>query len=340
MFGIRYIRALPTEYVIQYRNGKPVRQGAGLSFFYYQPSSTLVIVPADTRDVDFIYKEATADFQEIDIQGQVTFGVPDPARLASQLDFSVNAKGQYTGEGLEKLTVRLTNLVQIALREKLMALKLREALRSARELVEFARARLREAPAVQALGIDVIDLSILKISPAPEMARALEAGARESLLKEADEATYERRNFAVEQERRIQENELQTKISVEEKNRQIREEQMNVQLAVERKKSEIEDLKLKRSIELEEKRKELVSSRAANTVEEAKARAAAVRTEMEALQTLSPELLEVLSANQMDSRRLVTAALRDLAKNAGKIGRLNISPELLSSLLDGEGGEE
>ena len=336
MFGIRFLRTTPTEYVLLYRKGKVVREGVGQSFFYYEPTSSLVIVPADTRDADFIYNETTADFQEIDIQGQITFRVPDPVKLASQLDFSVDAGGAYTGEGMEKLTVRMTNLVQIALREKLASLDLRAAIRAARELVEFARDQLKDAPAVAALGVEVIDLAILKISPTPEVARALEASAREMLLKEADEATYERRNFAVEQERRIQENELQTKIAVEEKNRQIQEEQMNAKLAVERKRGEIEELKLHSQIEREAKRRDLVDSRATNTVAEAKARAEAVRLELSALGELRPELLEVLATNQMDARRLVSRAFGDLARGAEKIGRLNISPDLLNSLLDDE----
>ena len=58
------------------------------------------------------------------------------------------------------------------------------------------------------------------------MARALEAQTRESLQKEADQAVYERRNFAVEQERIIKESELNTEIAVEEKQKQIVEKKM------------------------------------------------------------------------------------------------------------------
>ena len=31
MFGLRFIKAQPNQYVIQFRNGQPRRQGAGLS---------------------------------------------------------------------------------------------------------------------------------------------------------------------------------------------------------------------------------------------------------------------------------------------------------------------
>lgn len=58
------------------------------------------------------------------------------------------------------------------------------------------------------------------------MSKALETGTREKLQQEADEAIYERRNFAVEQECKIKESELNTEIAVEEKQKQITEKKM------------------------------------------------------------------------------------------------------------------
>ena len=62
---------------------------------------------------------------------------------------------------------------------------------------------------------------MLAVKPKPETAKALEAEAREALLRRADEAIYTRRNAAVEQERMIKENELATEIAVENKKHQI-----------------------------------------------------------------------------------------------------------------------
>ena len=44
MFGIRFIKAQPTVHLMQFRGGRIVRQGAGQSFCYYAPTSTLVAV--------------------------------------------------------------------------------------------------------------------------------------------------------------------------------------------------------------------------------------------------------------------------------------------------------
>lgn len=53
----------------------------------------------------------------------------------------------------------------------------------------------------------VMGLSILAIVPNKETLRALEAQAREEMLRSADNALYERRNASIEQERRVKENE-------------------------------------------------------------------------------------------------------------------------------------
>ncbi|PJZ71224.1 band 7 protein [Leptospira perolatii] len=357
MFGIRFIKTRPIDYVLLFRSGKIRKQGAGLSFFYYAPSSTLVIVPADTRDSPFIFKETTLDFQEIDIQGQVTYRVLDPQKLASLLDFTVDARGKYLGDGVEKLDFRMANLIQVAVREKFRSLNLKDALTAASSLADPVLEKLRQSTTLNELGIEVFDFSILKISPTPEIARALEAAARENLLKNADDAVYQRRNFAVEQERKIKENELQTQIAVEEKNRTIRETQMNAEIAVqekqklveearmdavqavEKKKIEIDNQKLTSQIEQEKKRKELVESQAKNLLEYSKARGQAAKEELSALKDLSPEIVEILASGQMDTSKIISKAIRDLARNAEKIGNLNLSPELMTLLMAKEKGK-
>ena len=79
--------------------------------------------------------------------------------------------------------------------------------------------------------LEIVGFSVLAVKPTPETARALEAEAREQLLKEADEAIYRRRNSAVEQERAIKENELNTENAIELKKRQIRETKMDADRA-------------------------------------------------------------------------------------------------------------
>jgi hypothetical protein len=42
MFGIKFIKVQPTTYLLQYRGGKVVREGLGLSFFYTNYVNSLV----------------------------------------------------------------------------------------------------------------------------------------------------------------------------------------------------------------------------------------------------------------------------------------------------------
>src|SRR6185436_1893307 len=103
MLGIKFIKVQPTSYLLQYRGGKIVREGSGLSFFYYAPTTSLVAVPVASSDVPFIFQETTADFQSVTIQGQVTYRVSEPKRLATLLNYTLEPNGEtYTSEDPEK----------------------------------------------------------------------------------------------------------------------------------------------------------------------------------------------------------------------------------------------
>lgn len=236
MLGIKFIKVQPTTYLLQYRHGKIVREGVGLSFFYYAPTSSLVAVPVASTDTPFIFQETTADFQTVTMQGQVTYRVSDPKQLASLLNYTLGPDGEtYVSEDPEKLPERVIHVINVLARAELQKLPLREAIRASDEVVRAVKGGLVGSHEITSLGLEVLGLSILAIKPTPETARALEAETRENLFREADEAIYARRNSAVEQERAIKENELNTEIAVENKKRQIRETQMEAERASRRK---------------------------------------------------------------------------------------------------------
>ena len=107
MIGIRYIKVPPTTYVMQYRRGSLVREGAGLSFFYFAPASVIVQIPVASTDVPFVFNEVTEDFQDATIQGELTYRVTNPVELATLLDFSVDAAGRFGSDDPSKLNDRL-----------------------------------------------------------------------------------------------------------------------------------------------------------------------------------------------------------------------------------------
>ena len=311
---ISFMKAPPTTYVLEFKSGRIRREGAGLSFFYYAPTTTIVSIPMASTDVPFVFQEATSDFQAVTIQGQFTYRVADPKRLASLLDFSIDKRHAYCSDDPRKLSERLVHTLQTLTRAITQRLALRDALTSSDALVAEALDGLKGAEAVSTLGVEILSLSILAITPTPETSRALEAEAREALQRRADEAIYARRNAAVEQERLIKESELNTEIAVETKKRQIRETQMAAEIAV------------------EEQRAQLVDRRVENERKDADSRAYALTETLKPVRELDWKTLMMLGGNNGDPRTMIALAFQQMAENAQKIGELNISPDLLTAL--------
>jgi len=178
-----------------------------------------------------------------------------------------------------------------------------------------------------------VGFGILAIKPTAETARALEAEAREAILKAADDAIFERRNASVAGERRIRENELNTEIAVEQKKRQIRETQLEAEASLRAKKHELERADMAASIGLEEERKAFVERKASNIRTLAEAEAHRVEAVVDALKSADPRIVQALAASGMEPGQLIAQAFGGIAERAEKIGELNVSPELLSGLL-------
>jgi regulator of protease activity HflC (stomatin/prohibitin superfamily) len=334
MLGMRFIKVEPTDYVLQFKRGKIQREGAGLSFFYFAPTTSLVRIPVGSVDVPFIFVEVTADFQEVTVQGQLTYRVTEARKLAQLMNFTLTADGRdYASEDPKKLPERLINHTQVLTRASIQSLRLKEALGQSDNLVASLRQGLQSADAIASLGVEILGLSILAIKPTPETSRALEAEAREQVLREADEAIYARRNAAVEQERGIKENELNTEIAVENKKRQIKEAQMEAEKSVQQKKREIREAEIATKIAIEEKNKQLVTLSTANAKEEADSKAYAIAAVMKALAGADPKILQALTSANMDSGQLIALAFKEIAEGAERIGQLNMSPDLLRELL-------
>lgn len=335
MLGIKFIKIQPTEYVLQFKRGQIVREGVGLSFFYYAPTTSLVLVPIGTVDVPFIFEEVTSDFQEVSIQGQITYRITEPKKLSALMNFTLMPSGRgYVSDDPKKLAQRLVNHAQVLTRASFKSMTLRESLGQSDELVNTLKSGLQADETIASLGLEITGFSILAIRPTPETARALEAEAREQILRQADQAVYSRRNASVEQERAIKENELNTEIAVENKKRQIKETQMDAEKAVQQKKREIREAEMAAKISIEQKNKELVSLSTANAREEADAKAYAISAMMKALSDSDPKIVEAITNAGMKPDQLIAQAFKELAINSDKIGHLNMSPELLRELLD------
>ena len=334
MFGIKFAKFQPNIYMLKYKHGAIVDEGLGLSFFYYTPTTSLVAVPVSSLESPFIFEEATQDFQTITIQGQVTFRITDVKKISTLLNYTLNSNGKgYASDDPEKLPQRIINIAHVLLKKEVSELTLKQALTATEELTRKLNAAMQTQREVVLLGVEVLGLAILAILPTKETARALEAEAREQILKEADDAIYARRNAAVEQERIIKENELNTEIAIEHKKREIRETQMEAEQAVQEKRHQIEENQMNFNIKQEEQKQELVRLAVENAKAEADAKAYATAKMMAAFQHVDPITLQSLASVGMAPETLIALAFRGLAEKADKIGELNISPDLLRQLL-------
>lgn len=334
MLGFRYIKTPPTTYLLAFRKGSVIAEGAGLSLWYYAPTTTLVAIPIAAQESPFIFEKVTADFQSLTVQGQVSYRIADPVKISTLLNFAVRPDGvTYLDEDPTKLDARVIAITQVLVQQLVQQSTLTEVLRATGKLADAVLAGLRRNQEMAAMGIETLGVAIVAVKPTPETGRALEAKAREAILREADEAIYARRNAAVENERAIKESELDTEVAVEQKKQTIRETQMEAEAAVQRKKTELHRSELEAAILLENRRQELVKVEADNRRVSADSEAYRLAAMVNALSQTDARIVQVLASTGMQPSQLIAQAFGGIAERAEKIGQLNVSPELLQALL-------
>ena len=333
MLGFKYIKFDAMTHVIHHQNGKIKKQGKGLSFFYFKPSSSITAIPMSSNDLPFIFNEITSDYQTITVQGQITFRITDPQKLSESLDYTVNDKGQYKKDDAEKLSQRIINEAQSGTTSLIQAFNLKESLRATKDIEQKIKEGLVSSDTLSLLGVEIMSVNILAIKATPEMGRALETETREKLQQEADQAIYERRNFAVEQERRIKESELNTEIAVEEKQKQIIEKRMESKVVETENNRKIREMNIKADISVEEERQKLIDLKVENERKESDAKSYEIASHIKPYKDLDWKTIMALSGN-VGSKENIAIAFREMAENAQKIGTLNITPDLLQNITE------
>jgi hypothetical protein len=213
---LRHFRAEPTEHVTWWKHGARRRGGRGLSFWFGPLGTSIVAVPLDDRDQAFVLRGRSADFQEVAINGSVTWRVVDADALAARVDFSVDtATAKYNEDPLDKLAAIIGGLAgQLAstyLNRAPLARILADGLVEVKKSIHdgmIADANLA------ALGVSIVGVAVASVAPSAEVEKALQMPAREKIQQGADEATFQRRALAVDKERAIQENELANQIEL------------------------------------------------------------------------------------------------------------------------------
>src|SRR5947209_14338045 len=196
---LRHLRVDASSHVLLFRDARLRRIGRGLSFWFSPYAVSLAEVPADDREVALAVHGRSADFQDLVVQGTLTYRIGNPELIADRIDFSIDPRGGgHVRQPLEKLASMLTQLAQERARSYLQGAPLREVLVGGQDAVRAAIEQgLAQAPLLGELGLELVSVRVASVKPEPEVERALEAPARERIQEEADEATFRRRAQAV-----------------------------------------------------------------------------------------------------------------------------------------------
>lgn len=305
---VRHMRADAISHVLLYRNAKLRRAGRGLAVWFNPMSDSIAEVPIDDQDLQLVVHARTLDFQDIALQGVITYRAADPEKLAQRIDFSIDlANGQWMADPVDKVGAMFTQLAQEYAINYIARTPVREVLTGGvAPLRDAIDAGLRSTNTLAGMGIELVTVRIGNIAPTSDLEKAIEAPMREKIKQEADEAAYSRRALAVEKERAIAENEMQNKIELAKREEQLLEQQgQNAR-------RQAEDAADAAKIEANSEADRIA------TVEGAKA--ALERERIELVGTVDPKVLLALAA-------------QEFAGKLQSIQNFTITPDMLGSLL-------
>lgn len=315
---LSHLRAEPSQHVIYYRKGKLRRSGRGLAFWFSSLSSAIASVPIDDRELPIVFSGRSRDFQEVNVQGVVTYRISDPLRLADRVDFSIDLQtGFHRHKPLESLAGSITELAQQLASDYLASTDLKTILSAGNDEI---RRRIEEglrAESAAEPGLSVVSVRVSAVTPSPEVEKALRIPIREQIQQTADEATFRRRAQAVEKERAIQENELQNKIELSRREQQLIEQ-----------KGENE----RRRITDEAQAARIAAEGQADRSElETRSKAAAIKAVEEA--RISAERDRMLIYREFPSDRLLALAVQEFAGKLGPVQQITVTPDHVGEIL-------
>jgi len=319
LFGWRHLRTEPSLHVLQYRGGNIKRSGRGLSFWFHPLSTTIAEVPCSDRDETFLFHARSKDFQDVTAQGCITYRVVDAERIASRIDFTLDAvTGIHSKTPLDQISQLLVQSAQQHARAYLAATPVREILADG---VETIRDRIRHGlqgdAKLDALGIEIVSVRVSDVSPTSELDRALQAPTNEAIQQQADEAVFQRRALAVEKERAIQENELQNQIELARRRADLIGQEGENE---------------RQRIEEDAQAKQIESEAGARRLRlEAETRAESIRAVEQARVGAERERMAIYK--ELPAHVMMGMAAKKAAGSLGNIEHLNITPDLLGSAL-------
>ena len=210
---VAQLRSEASAHVIRYRNGQIRQSGRGLVFWFRPETASISEVPMDDREMTLFVRARSRDFQTVVAQGTIGWRVVDPEMLASRVDFSIDLRtGRQRAEPVERIEARLSGIAGQTVLQAIGASPVGTLLDAGpAPLCIILDDILRAAPTLAEIGVAVVSVRLDHLAPSSELERALQTPTFEGLQQKADAATFARRALAVEKERAIAENELETR---------------------------------------------------------------------------------------------------------------------------------
>jgi len=244
------------------------------------------------------------------------------ARRAGEIrvvDFTLDLRtGEWSETPLEQVNGLLVQMAQQYVIDKLMAIELRAILAAGvAPIRDRITAGLTNESTLADLGIEIATVRVAGLAAESDVQRALQQPTREAIQQKADEATFARREQAVEKERAIAENELANKIELAR-----REEDLVAREGTnERRRAE------------EQAGAGAITAEATDQTERmaAKRRTDAIR-DLEAAKLDAERQRAEINAG-LGVQILVALAARELAGQVGQVEHLMVTPDLITPLL-------
>jgi regulator of protease activity HflC (stomatin/prohibitin superfamily) len=308
-FGLlRHLRSEANVQIIRYHKGAVTRQGRGIAFWFLPHSASVAELPMDDRDMVLFFKGRSKDFQAVTVQGNLTWRVADPSVLGARVNFSIDLRsGTYTEKPIEQIETLLTGMSQQLATQYFAQASLHDLLDAG---IEPLRARLEQGlgatERLTAMGLEIAAIRLAAISPTAELERALQTPTFEGLQQKADQAVFERRALAVEKERAIAENELHNKTEL-----------------------------ARRESELIAQEATNARNRAEGTREAMQVAAQGEATRIRTVEQANAEMEQMRIAiyRDLSSHVLLGLAARELAGKLTRIDHLNVTPDLLATVM-------
>jgi len=324
-----HLRAESNQFILHYKRGQVIVKGRGLAYWFLPLSAAVAQVPAEDIDTTFLLRERTSDLQEVAVQCTVTYRVSELEQATQRVNFSIGLdNGAWKEQPLERLATLWAQRAQQPTRSYLSTVPVVEAVRSGAEKVQAAiDSALRGDADLSAMGLSVVGVQVNQVAPTPELEKALQTPTRESLQQKADEAVFERRAVAVEKERAIKENELQSEIELARRQEDLIKQQGQNRLEEIRQEAEAE----KERVQTQGEREELVARNAArDTLTRAEGKASA--TQVLAAAATEGERQRVAVYAEAPTKVVLGLALQKFAERIDSINHLNLTPELLGQV--------